>query len=158
MMLVMKHAHMEGFLVLDYVARFPEAIAAMTKWKADGKLRSKVDVVDGIENTPAAFQRLFTRWQHGEAAGACRLGRMRRLRRSALAVVAGLVLTGWLGVRAALDWYGRASQDPEFFADEIAAFEAADREHAPPARPIVFVGSSSIRLWKTLAEDMAPLP
>ena len=30
------------------------------KWKADGKLRSKVDVVDGIENTPAAFRRLFT--------------------------------------------------------------------------------------------------
>jgi lysophospholipase L1-like esterase len=75
-----------------------------------------------------------------------------------LAVVAGLALAGWLGVRAALEWYGRASQDPEFFADEIAAFEAADREHAPPVRPIVFVGSSSIRLWKTLAEDMAPLP
>jgi NADPH-dependent curcumin reductase CurA len=60
MMLIMKHAHMEGFLVLDYVARFPEAIAAMSKWKAEGKLRSKVDVVDGIENTPAAFRRLFT--------------------------------------------------------------------------------------------------
>jgi NADPH-dependent curcumin reductase CurA len=60
MMLILKHAHMEGFLVLDYVARFPEAIAAMAKWKAEGKLRSKVDVVDGIENTPAAFQRLFT--------------------------------------------------------------------------------------------------
>jgi NADPH-dependent curcumin reductase len=60
MMLVMKHAHMEGFLVLDYVARFPEAIAAMSKWKAEGKLHSRVDVVDGIENTPAAFRRLFT--------------------------------------------------------------------------------------------------
>jgi hypothetical protein len=60
MMLVMKHAHMEGFLVLDYVARFPEAIDAMSKWKAEGKLRSKVDVVDGIENTPSAFRRLFT--------------------------------------------------------------------------------------------------
>ena len=60
MMLVMKHGHMEGFLVLDYVARFPEAIDAMSKWKAEGKLRSKVDVVDGIENTPSAFRRLFT--------------------------------------------------------------------------------------------------
>ena len=36
--------------------------------------------------------------------------------------------------------------------------DAFDREAVPPRRPIVFVGSSSIRLWKTLAEDMAPLP
>ena len=76
----------------------------------------------------------------------------------ALAVVAGLALAALLGGRLWLEWYGRASQDPAFFADEIAAFEAADRERAPPERPIVFVGSSSIRLWDTLAEDMAPLP
>jgi lysophospholipase L1-like esterase len=82
---------------------------------------------------------------------------MRRLA-IGLGVVAVLLLAAWLGARAALDWYGRASQDPEFFGDEIAAFEAADRERAPPSRPIVFVGSSSIRLWKSLAEDMAPLP
>jgi len=75
-----------------------------------------------------------------------------------LAVVAALVLVGLIGGRVWLAWYGRASQDPAFFEDEIAAFEAADRAHAPPDRPIVFVGSSSIRLWKTLAEDMAPLP
>lgn len=74
------------------------------------------------------------------------------------AVLVGLALAGWLGVRAALDWYGRASQDPAFFEDEIAAFEAADRQHAPPDRPIVFVGSSSIRFWTTLVADMAPLP
>jgi lysophospholipase L1-like esterase len=82
---------------------------------------------------------------------------VRRLR-IALLVVGGLalaaVLAGWL----ALEWYVRASQDPAFFEDEIAAFEAADRGEAPPERPIVFVGSSSIRLWGSLAEDMAPLP
>lgn len=82
---------------------------------------------------------------------------MKRLR-TALLVVAGLaiavVLAGWLG----LTWYARASQDPAFFEDEIAAFEEADRARPPPERPIVFVGSSSIRLWGSLAEDMAPLP
>jgi lysophospholipase L1-like esterase len=76
----------------------------------------------------------------------------------ALAVLAGIAVAILAGGRLALEWYGRASQDPAFFEDEIAAFEAADREHPPPERPVVFVGSSSIRLWDTLAEDMAPLP
>src|SRR4051812_33442869 len=36
---------------------------------------------------------------------------------------------------------------------EIAAFEARDREQPPEKGGIVFGGSSSIRMWKTLAED-----
>lgn len=32
----------------------------------------------------------------------------------------------------------------------LAAFDAADREHAPPPGGVVFVGSSSIRLWDNL--------
>jgi NADPH-dependent curcumin reductase len=58
--LVVKHGVMEGFLVLDYVARFGEAVAALAKWKGEGRLTSRVDVVDGLEHTPAAFRRLFT--------------------------------------------------------------------------------------------------
>jgi lysophospholipase L1-like esterase len=76
----------------------------------------------------------------------------------AAGVLVGLALVALLGVRLWLEWYGRASQDAAFFADEIAAFAAADRERPPPERPIVFVGSSSIRLWDTLAADLAPLP
>lgn len=41
---------------------------------------------------------------------------------------------------------------------EIAAFEAADSAKAPEKGGIVFVGSSSIRLWKTLSSDFAGLP
>ena len=37
--------------------------------------------------------------------------------------------------------------------EEIAAFEQADAQTPPPKGGIVFVGSSSIRLWKTLAQD-----
>jgi lysophospholipase L1-like esterase len=40
------------------------------------------------------------------------------------------------------------------FEAEILAFEASDRTNPPPKRPVLFVGSSSIRLWKTLAEDL----
>ena len=36
---------------------------------------------------------------------------------------------------------------------EIAAFEAQDRTNPPPKEAILFIGSSSIRLWKTLAQD-----
>lgn len=47
---------------------------------------------------------------------------------------------------------------PEKWEKEIAAFEAADRVKMPPAGGILFIGSSSIRLWKTLAEDFPGLP
>jgi lysophospholipase L1-like esterase len=45
---------------------------------------------------------------------------------------------------------------PERFAPEIAAFAAADQ--AQPTAPcgVLFVGSSSIRFWRSLAADMAP--
>ncbi len=36
---------------------------------------------------------------------------------------------------------------------DIAAYETADRIQSPEKGGIVFIGSSSIRLWKTLAED-----
>lgn len=36
---------------------------------------------------------------------------------------------------------------------EIAAFEAADRAQPPPPGAVLFIGSSSIRLWTTLAGD-----
>ena len=49
------------------------------------------------------------------------------------------------------------SEDPLVWEDAIRAFEQADREQPPPEAPVVFVGSSSIRLWDSLAEDMAPL-
>jgi lysophospholipase L1-like esterase len=50
-----------------------------------------------------------------------------------------------------------AASDPAFFASEIDAFVEADRANPPAPGQIVFVGSSSIRFWSTLAEDMAPL-
>jgi lysophospholipase L1-like esterase len=41
---------------------------------------------------------------------------------------------------------------------EIRAFEEADRQHPPAAGGILFVGSSSIRMWKSLAQDFPGLP
>ena len=39
----------------------------------------------------------------------------------------------------------------------IVAFEERDKENAPPANAVLFVGSSSIVYWRSLTEDMAPL-
>jgi len=39
------------------------------------------------------------------------------------------------------------------FEKEILAFAVADKTNPPPQGAIVFVGSSSVRLWKTLAQD-----
>jgi lysophospholipase L1-like esterase len=44
------------------------------------------------------------------------------------------------------------------FASEIDAFDAADRAAPPAPGGIVFVGSSTIRLWSSLADDFAGLP
>jgi hypothetical protein len=43
--------------------------------------------------------------------------------------------------------------DPQRFAADIAAFERADQTNPPPKNAILFVGSSSIVKWKTLAQD-----
>lgn len=41
---------------------------------------------------------------------------------------------------------------------QIAGYERADRRSPPPRGAVVFTGSSTIRLWRTLSRDMAPLP
>ena len=44
------------------------------------------------------------------------------------------------------------------FATEIAAFEASDKTMPPPSGAVLFIGSSSFRLWKTLADDFTGIP
>ena len=36
---------------------------------------------------------------------------------------------------------------------DISAYEEMDRTNAPPKGGLVFIGSSTIKLWKTLAQD-----
>ncbi|MEZ4851935.1 MAG: GDSL-type esterase/lipase family protein [Bacteroidia bacterium] len=44
------------------------------------------------------------------------------------------------------------------FAEDIEAFEKADQANFPPEGAALFVGSSSLRMWKTIEEDLAPFP
>ena len=52
------------------------------------------------------------------------------------------------GVPAALD----PVSSPEW-ATDMARFAAEDAANPPPERPVVFTGSSSVRMWETLAAD-----
>ncbi|MFG0259146.1 MAG: hypothetical protein ACF8LK_02245, partial [Phycisphaerales bacterium JB041] len=45
-----------------------------------------------------------------------------------------------------------------WYEREIWAFEAADRADPPEPGRVLFIGSSSFRLWKTLEADMVPVP
>lgn len=48
--------------------------------------------------------------------------------------------------------------DPRQFEKEIADFDRRDGTNPPPNRPIVFVGSSSVRLWPDLPGSFPNLP
>jgi NADPH-dependent curcumin reductase CurA len=58
--LIVKRARMEGFLVLDYVDRFPEAQLDMFTWLAEGRITHAEHVVEGLEHAPDALNLLFT--------------------------------------------------------------------------------------------------
>lgn len=53
-----------------------------------------------------------------------------------------------------------AEEDHDFgrWEKEIAAFEQRDRTNPPPAGGLLFIGSSTIRMWTTLAEDFPGQP
>ena len=57
--LIVHRLRMEGFLVTDYLPRAAEAVADLVRWHAEGRLRYRVDVTQGLENAPAAFLKLF---------------------------------------------------------------------------------------------------
>jgi NADPH-dependent curcumin reductase CurA len=57
--LLVRRGRMEGFLVIDYLHRAAEAMNALSGWLREGKLKDRVDVVEGFENAPAALARLF---------------------------------------------------------------------------------------------------
>ncbi|MCI8212048.1 NADP-dependent oxidoreductase [Pseudomonas sp. S25] len=57
--LLVNRARMEGFVVMDYASKFAAAGQEMAGWMAQGKLKSREDIVDGLETFPETLQRLF---------------------------------------------------------------------------------------------------
>jgi NADPH-dependent curcumin reductase CurA len=50
---------LKGFIVFDYFPRMAEFYAQMAPWVANGTVKSRETVVEGLENTPDAFLGLF---------------------------------------------------------------------------------------------------
>ena len=81
-------------------------------------------------------------WVWGSQAGAFRDA-------SDIIYVNGIYAYGHYDAGACVD-----DPAPRRFSSEIEAFEKDDALNFPPRGATLFVGSSSIRLWRTLAEDI----
>ena len=59
MALLVNRARMEGMVVFDYAPRYKEGVTQLAAWLTDGSIQSRTDVVDGLDNFPAALLMLF---------------------------------------------------------------------------------------------------
>jgi NADPH-dependent curcumin reductase CurA len=57
--LLVNRARMEGMVVFDFAARYPEGVAQIGQWLREGSFKSREHVVDGFENFPSALLMLF---------------------------------------------------------------------------------------------------
>ena len=57
--LLVNRARMEGMVVFDYADRYPQAIAEMAGYLREGRMRSREDVVRGLDNFPKTLLKLF---------------------------------------------------------------------------------------------------
>src|SRR3954451_18568143 len=59
MRIIVARIRLKGFIVFDYFPRMAEFYAEMGPWVANGTVKSRETVVEGLENTPDAFLGLF---------------------------------------------------------------------------------------------------
>lgn len=58
--LLVNRASMKGMVVFDYEAQYDQARIQMSKWMKEGKLKTKEDVYEGIDNFYEVFLKLFS--------------------------------------------------------------------------------------------------
>jgi NADPH-dependent curcumin reductase CurA len=57
--LIVKRARMQGFLIFDYAARYPEGLSALTQWVRSGAIRYREEILEGIERAPGSIAGLY---------------------------------------------------------------------------------------------------
>ena len=50
-----KRVTLRGFIVFDFVERYPTAMRQMSEWIRAGKIKYREDIVEGIDKAPRAF-------------------------------------------------------------------------------------------------------
>lgn len=58
---------LQGFIVSDYLDRWPEGVKQLTEWYTQGKLKAEETVTEGFDQIPAAFLGLFKGENTGKA-------------------------------------------------------------------------------------------
>ena len=58
--LLVNRARMEGIVVFDYTDRFAQAVAEMAQYLRDGRMKSREDVVVGLQTFPDTLLKLFS--------------------------------------------------------------------------------------------------
>ena len=64
--LIVARASMKGVMVSDYYPRAAGALQEMGGWIAQGKLKTREDIVDGLETFPETFAKLFSGANNGK--------------------------------------------------------------------------------------------
>jgi hypothetical protein len=57
--ILMKRVRVQGFIILDYIPRWSEAISDLGQWLNQGKIKHALEVIEGLENAPKAILKLF---------------------------------------------------------------------------------------------------
>lgn len=57
--ILVQRARVEGFIVLDYAPRAMECMTELGKWLMEGKIKYRIDEVDGLKGAPLALNKLF---------------------------------------------------------------------------------------------------
>ncbi|KAK7033106.1 hypothetical protein R3P38DRAFT_3265067 [Favolaschia claudopus] len=58
--LISMRAKIQGFIVFDYAKEYPTAIEELTRGLADGSIKRKFHIVEGLEQAPTALPMLFS--------------------------------------------------------------------------------------------------
>lgn len=69
--LISQRASITGFVVFDFAARYHEAIADIGAGVADGSIKRKFHIVDGLAQAPEALKMLFTGGNTGKLYVLC---------------------------------------------------------------------------------------
>ncbi len=59
-LLLVRRIRMQGLIVSDHRDRIPDFVRDVSTWLAEGRIKYREDVVDGLENAPEAFLGLFS--------------------------------------------------------------------------------------------------